>query len=77
LYNESPHGPFRASNRGCRLNLGLAQPKPTMNLLAEAADHNPDIDIRYSKVTLRLVTQDAGGLTHRDTALAAQAERFA
>lgn len=44
---------------------------------AEAADHHPDIDIRYNKVTLRLVTHDAGGLTQRDTALAAQVQRFA
>jgi 4a-hydroxytetrahydrobiopterin dehydratase len=44
---------------------------------AEAADHHPDIDIRYNKVSLRLVTHDAGGLTERDTALAAQAEHFA
>jgi 4a-hydroxytetrahydrobiopterin dehydratase len=44
---------------------------------AEAADHHPDIDIRYSKVTLKLMTHDAGGLTQRDTALAAQVERFA
>jgi 4a-hydroxytetrahydrobiopterin dehydratase len=43
---------------------------------AEAADHHPDIDIRYSKVTLALVTHDAGGLTQRDSALAAQVERF-
>jgi 4a-hydroxytetrahydrobiopterin dehydratase len=28
---------------------------------AEAAQHHPDIDIRYSKVTLALVTHDAGG----------------
>jgi 4a-hydroxytetrahydrobiopterin dehydratase len=38
--------------------------------LAEAADHHPDIDIRYSKVTLVLSTHDAGGLTARDFALA-------
>jgi 4a-hydroxytetrahydrobiopterin dehydratase len=38
--------------------------------LAEAADHHPDIDIRYSKVTLTLSTHDAGGLTERDFALA-------
>jgi 4a-hydroxytetrahydrobiopterin dehydratase len=35
-----------------------------------AADHHPDIDIRYSKVTLVLSTHDAGGLTARDFALA-------
>ena len=37
---------------------------------AEAADHHPDIDIRYSKVTLTLTSHDAGGLTARDFALA-------
>jgi len=38
--------------------------------LAQAADHHPDIDIRYSKVTLALSTHDAGGLTARDFDLA-------
>ncbi len=38
--------------------------------LAQAADHHPDIDIRYSKVTLVLSTHDAGGLTERDFDLA-------
>ena len=40
--------------------------------LAEAADHHPDIDIRYSKVTLALSTHDAGGLTAKDFELAAK-----
>ncbi len=44
---------------------------------AEAADHHPDIDIRYSKVTLALVTHDAGGLTWRDTKLAEEADQLA
>lgn len=43
---------------------------------AEAADHHPDIDIRWRKVTLALVTHDAGGLTWRDTKLAAEADTF-
>jgi 4a-hydroxytetrahydrobiopterin dehydratase len=43
---------------------------------AEAADHHPDIDIRYNRVTLALVTHDSGGLTTRDTALAGQVDRF-
>jgi len=38
--------------------------------LAETAGHHPDIDVRYSKVTLVLSTHDAGGLTARDFALA-------
>jgi 4a-hydroxytetrahydrobiopterin dehydratase len=41
---------------------------------AEAEDHHPDIDIRWRKVTLALVTHDAGGLTWRDTKLAAEAD---
>ena len=40
--------------------------------LAAAADHHPDIDIRYSKVTLALSTHDAAGLTAKDFELAAQ-----
>jgi 4a-hydroxytetrahydrobiopterin dehydratase len=44
---------------------------------ANAADHHPDIDIRYSKVTLALVTHDAGGLTIRDTKLAEEADALA
>jgi 4a-hydroxytetrahydrobiopterin dehydratase len=42
--------------------------------LAEAANHHPDIDIRYNKVTLALTTHDAGGLTEKDFALAEQAD---
>jgi 4a-hydroxytetrahydrobiopterin dehydratase len=40
--------------------------------LAEAANHHPDIDIRWDTVTLRLTTHSAGGLTEKDLALAAQ-----
>ena len=38
--------------------------------LAEAAGHHPDIDIRYNKVRLALVTHDAGGITSKDIKLA-------
>jgi 4a-hydroxytetrahydrobiopterin dehydratase len=38
--------------------------------LAEAANHHPDIDIRYNKVRLALVTHDAGGITHNDIEMA-------
>lgn len=44
---------------------------------AEAADHHPDIDIRYCKVTLALTTHSAGGLTVKDMALAARADGMA
>ena len=43
--------------------------------LAEKAGHHPDIDIRYNKVRLALVTHDAGGLTSKDFDLAAQADK--
>ncbi len=39
--------------------------------MAEGAGHHPDIDIRYNKVRLALVSHDAGGLTERDFDLAA------
>ena len=37
---------------------------------AEAAGHHPDICISYNKVTIRLTTHDAGGLTHQDIDMA-------
>lgn len=40
--------------------------------LAEAADHHPDIDIRWNKVTLTLSTHSDGGLTAKDFDLAGQ-----
>jgi 4a-hydroxytetrahydrobiopterin dehydratase len=42
--------------------------------LAELANHHPDVDIRYSKITLRLVTHDSGGITAKDAALAKEVE---
>ena len=37
--------------------------------LAEVAGHHPDIDIRYNRVLLGLVSHDAGGITPRDAAM--------
>ena len=42
--------------------------------LAEVANHHPDVDIRYSNITLSLVTHDQGGITDKDIALARQVE---
>jgi len=39
-------------------------------LLAEKANHHPDIDIRWNRVLLRLSTHSAGGLTQKDLDLA-------
>lgn len=41
---------------------------------AEAADHHPDLDIRYRKVRVALSTHSAGGLTRKDLALASEIE---
>ena len=45
--------------------------------LAEAAGHHPDIDIRYNRVRLSLMTHDAGGLTEKDFNLAGGSEKLA
>ena len=37
---------------------------------AEQANHHPDIDIRYNKVTMALVSHDSGGVTQRDIKMA-------
>ncbi|MDE1175054.1 MAG: 4a-hydroxytetrahydrobiopterin dehydratase [Edaphobacter sp.] len=39
---------------------------------AESANHHPDIDIRYNKVRLALVSHDAGGITARDSRMASR-----
>jgi 4a-hydroxytetrahydrobiopterin dehydratase len=40
--------------------------------LAEAAAHHPDIDIRFNRVRIGLTTHDDGGVTDKDTGLAAE-----
>ncbi len=44
---------------------------------AEAANHHPDIDIRWNTVTLRLSTHSAGGITQADLDLAGQIDALA
>jgi 4a-hydroxytetrahydrobiopterin dehydratase len=41
---------------------------------ADEMDHHPDIDIRYTKVTMSLSTHDAGGITRNDLDLAQKIE---
>jgi 4a-hydroxytetrahydrobiopterin dehydratase len=40
--------------------------------LAEAANHHPDLDIRWRRVKVALTTHDQGGLTDHDFDLAVQ-----
>jgi 4a-hydroxytetrahydrobiopterin dehydratase len=44
---------------------------------AERADHHPDILINYKRVTLTYSTHSEGGLTDKDFAGAAMADRLA
>ncbi len=48
----------------------------TVGAAAEAANHHPDIDIRWNKVRLSLTTHDSGGLTLLDLALAGAIDRM-
>jgi 4a-hydroxytetrahydrobiopterin dehydratase len=45
--------------------------------LAEEAGHHPDIDIRYNRVRLALVSHDAGGITERDISMAKRISEIA
>lgn len=44
---------------------------------AERADHHPDVDIRWRKVTCALSTHDRGGVTELDVALAREIDGLA
>ena len=39
-------------------------------LLAQSANHHPELSNVYNKVSIRLTTHDAGGVTAKDIALA-------
>jgi 4a-hydroxytetrahydrobiopterin dehydratase len=45
--------------------------------LAEAADHHPDLDVRWRTVHVTLSTHDAGGITGKDFDLAQQIDAAA
>jgi len=40
--------------------------------LADVANHHPDVDVRYSGVTVRLMGDDVNGMSQRDVELARQ-----
>jgi 4a-hydroxytetrahydrobiopterin dehydratase len=43
--------------------------------IAERLDHHPDIEVRYTEVTLSIQTHSVGGLTSRDFTLAKEIDR--
>ncbi len=46
----------------------------TVAELAEEANHHPDLDVRYDKVVVSLVTHSAGGITSKDLDMARRIE---
>lgn len=48
-----------------------------LSYAAEAADHHPDLDIRYDRVRVALSTHSEGGVTAKDLDLARVIDRFA
>lgn len=44
---------------------------------AEAMDHHPDIDIRYTRIVVTLSTHSAGGITQLDLDLAGKIDAAA
>jgi 4a-hydroxytetrahydrobiopterin dehydratase len=48
-----------------------------LSYAAEAANHHPDVDIRYSRVRISLSTHSEGGVTAKDLDLARVIEGFA
>ena len=64
LYGRA-HARFRTGSFARGVELVQA-----IGALADAANHHPDVDLRYSAVTVRLVTHDVGGLSTRDIELA-------
>jgi 4a-hydroxytetrahydrobiopterin dehydratase len=78
--SDLPHWKRQGSSLARSLDLGSFEAAIAfvnrVAQLAEAADHHPDIDIRYSRVSLVLSTHSAGGLTQRDVDLASQIDRL-
>jgi 4a-hydroxytetrahydrobiopterin dehydratase len=47
-----------------------------VGLAAEAADHHPDIDVRWNRVALAITTHSVGSLTDLDRALVERIDGF-
>lgn len=46
----------------------------TIGYLAEAAYHHPDLSVTWGRITVKLATHSAGGITDKDFALAKKIE---
>ena len=59
------------TTKSWQLTLRLAN---TIGFLAEAAWHHPELTLSYPRLTVRLQTHDAGGITDKDFELARRIE---
>lgn len=57
--------------------LGVIDAVVAIGARAEAANHHPDLDIRYRKLRVALTTHDEGGLSDKDIALAHEIDAIA
>ncbi len=69
-------GPAIRRTFSCKDFNGSIQLVNAVAKAANKADHHPDIEIQWDKVSLRLTTHSSGGLTENDFALAAQIDKL-
>ncbi len=73
---ELPHWTLDASGKSIARDLRFADFNAAFGfmtrvaLIAEKMDHHPEWSNVYNRVSVRLTTHDAGGLTQKDIALA-------
>lgn len=48
----------------------------SVGVLAEKANHHPDIELSWGKVTLHLSTHETGGITEKDKQLAKEIDKI-
>lgn len=72
LFGTALHTRFRTGNFAAGLRLVNA-----IGEAAEAANHHPDLDLRYPHVNVKLYSHDAGGVTDRDLSLARRISEIA
>jgi 4a-hydroxytetrahydrobiopterin dehydratase len=48
-----------------------------VGFVAEAADHHPDLSVTWGRITVKLATHSAGGITDKDFELARRIEEAA
>jgi 4a-hydroxytetrahydrobiopterin dehydratase len=72
LLGTALHTRFRTGNFAAGLRLVNA-----IGEAADAANHHPDLDLRYPHVNVKLYSHDAGGVTDRDLSLARRISEIA